>query len=173
MLKYWKPDTKVVFAEFPGEVALAVNITNCPGHCPNCSEPYLQSDIGDELTFEEVDRLIAQNVGITMFGLMGGDCSHREVIEIAKHIHNHHEGIKVGMYSGCDWLDTELMFELDAYKIGKYISDDTQPNWGPITLPMSNQLYFEKRIMNGKAFWENATYKFRQRPINDYSRQIV
>lgn len=173
MLKYWKPDTKVVFAEFPGEVALAVNITNCPCHCAKCSEPYLCNDIGDELTFDEIDKLIKSNEGITMFGIMGGDCSHRDVMEVARYIHNHYDGIKVGMYSGCDWLDTLLMYELDAYKIGKYVADDTKPNWGPLPLPMSNQLYFEKRILNGTTFWENATYKFRKNPVNDYSRQIV
>jgi anaerobic ribonucleoside-triphosphate reductase activating protein len=173
MLKYWKPDTKVVFAEFPGEVALAVNITNCPGHCANCSEPYLRQDIGEDLTFEEVDRLVEANKGITLFGLMGGDCSHNDVIDIARHIHSAHPDLKVGMYSGCDWLDTTLMFELDCYKIGSYISDVSKPNWGPLPLPQSNQLYFEKRVINGRAFWENATYKFRQKPINDYSRQII
>ena len=173
MLKYWKPDTKVVFAEFPGEVSLAINITNCPGNCTNCSEPYLRQNIGEDLTFEEVDRLIDANKGITLFGLMGGDCSHSDVADIARYVHSTYPNLKVGMYSGCDWLDPSLMLELDCYKIGRYISDDSLPNWGPLPLPMSNQLYFEKRCIGNDTLWENTTYKFRQKPINNYSMQIV
>lgn len=173
MLKYWKPDTKVVFAEFPGEVALAVNITNCPCHCANCSEPYLRNDIGDTLNHSEIDRLISQNPGITMFGIMGGDCNHQDVVDVANYIHSNYDGIKVGMYSGRDCLDSAIMEAIDAYKIGAYVSDSTLPNWGPLPLPTSNQLYFEKRVINGTVFWENSTFKFRQGVLNNYSRQIV
>ena len=60
MIKY--VDTKVVFQEYPDEITLAINISNCPYHCPECHSSYLAEDIGTELTNEEVDKLIANNI---------------------------------------------------------------------------------------------------------------
>ena len=37
MLKEYS--NEIVFAEFPDEICLAINISNCPGSCSNCSEP--------------------------------------------------------------------------------------------------------------------------------------
>ena len=61
MLKYWNQDTTVTFSEFPDEVTLCVNISNCPGMCENCSEAYLQGDIGEYLTNDAIDTLIKNN----------------------------------------------------------------------------------------------------------------
>ena len=47
MLKY--VDTKVVFQEIPDEITLAINISNCPCHCPGCHSSYLAEDIGNAL----------------------------------------------------------------------------------------------------------------------------
>ena len=51
-------DTMITFSEFPDEIALCINITNCPFHCPGCHSPELWEDIGTELTFDEVLKLI-------------------------------------------------------------------------------------------------------------------
>ena len=50
MLKY--VNTDVVFQEIPDEVTLAINISNCPCHCPGCHSRYLWEDIG--LSLERV-----------------------------------------------------------------------------------------------------------------------
>lgn len=175
MLKY--SESKVVFAEFPDEVALAVNITNCPCHCIGCSSSYLAEDFGTELTPSVIDDLITKNPGITLFGIMGGDSSHDDVARIARYVHTLHPGIKVGMYSGRDWIDPKLLSCLDCYKIGRWISPELSnngvDNWGPLSLPQSNQVYFEKSEVCGEVVWKNATYKFRTHPINDWRNAVI
>ena len=47
-------DTQITFSEFPDEIALCINISNCPFHCPGCHSPELWEDIGTELTYDEV-----------------------------------------------------------------------------------------------------------------------
>ena len=63
---------QVVFKEVPDEVTLSINITNCPYRCPGCHSPYLQEDVGEELTFETLSYLIEKNKGITCVCFMGG-----------------------------------------------------------------------------------------------------
>lgn len=71
MLKY--TNTQVVFREIPDEITLAINISGCPNHCEGCHSPYLAYDIGTELSFNELLRLISINPGITCIAFMGGD----------------------------------------------------------------------------------------------------
>lgn len=175
MLKYWEPDTSVTFEEFPDEVALCINITQCPCNCTSCSEQWLQKDQGTLLTHEEIDKLISEHRDCTVFAFMGGDIDHAAVIEAANYIHNKYKDLKVGMYSGRDFINLELANSLDLYKIGRWIDpgDDKEDwknhTWGPLVWPVSNQLYFEK--IDGKLI--NTTYKFRQHPINDWGRFII
>ena len=53
MLKY--VNSSVVFQEIPDEVTLAINISNCPCHCPGCHSKYLWEDIGLPLTTGAID----------------------------------------------------------------------------------------------------------------------
>ena len=69
MIKYY--NIEVVFEEIPDEVTLAVNITNCQHNCPGCHSQYLREDIGKELNFKAIDKLIEKNDGITCFCFMG------------------------------------------------------------------------------------------------------
>ena len=178
MLKYY--DYAVTFEEFPDEITLAVNISNCPGYCDGCSEPWLLKDIGTELTFEEVDKLIKEHSDITVFGFMGGDNDHHRVEEITRYIHEHYPELKVGMYSGRESFNMDLLNCLDLYKIGRWIQPDMEHpetwkdhTWGPLVWPVSNQLLFEKVELNGESIWVNTTYRFRQKPIGDWSRYII
>lgn len=82
MIKYY--DVAVTFSEFPDETALCINISNCPCHCSECSEPWLREDVGSELTEESLKSLIASHPGVTLIGIMGGDCDHAAVVEITK-----------------------------------------------------------------------------------------
>lgn len=173
MIKYC--EHTITFAEFPDEIALCVNISNCPGTCEACSEPYLRQNIGTELTDEQIDYLILSNPGITLFGFMGGDSDHKDIIRAAKHIKEFFPNIKIGMYSGRDSLDLDLIPYLDCYKIGRFIlpkgpvEEWSKQNCGPLVFPFSNQLYFEKHEGN----LVNATYKFRQHIISDLSKYIL
>ena len=179
MLKYWKPDLSVTFAEFPTDVTLCVNISQCPGMCAECSEKYLQEDIGDYLTNEVIDELIKTHPGITVFGLMGGDNDQDDVVRVAEHIHKNYPGLKVGMYSGREYLSTKLLNCLDLYKIGRWIpphgpiEEWHKSNWGPLPFPYSNQLLFEKMHNSDGEVWMNTTYKFRKEKINNPEKYII
>lgn len=170
-------DVAVTFSEFPDEIALCANITGCILNCPGCSEPWLKpADTGDELTEPKIDDLIAEHLDITVFGLMGGDNDHDDCIRIADYIHNKYPGMKVGIYSGRDFINMELAQHMDYYKIGRWIQPDMKhpetwkdKTWGPLVWPVSNQLLFERQ--GNKLV--NVTYKFRQNPINDWSRYII
>lgn len=173
-LKYF--DYSITFAEFPDEVALCVNISGCPCNCDNCSEPWLRPWVGTILTNEEIDKLISEHEDITVFGLMGGDSNYKDCVRITNYIHEKYPNIKVGIYSGRDWLDLELANVIDIYKIGRWINPDMEHpetwkdnTWGPLVWPVSNQLYFEK--IDGKLV--NTTYKFRQNKIGDWSRYVL
>ena len=69
MLKY--VETLVTFSEFPDEISLCINISNCPNACVNCHSSYLKEDIGTILDYKELDKLIQKNHGITCIGFMG------------------------------------------------------------------------------------------------------
>lgn len=172
MLKYY--DYAVTFAEFPDCIALAVNISNCPGYCDGCSEPWLLKDIGTELTFEEIDKLIREHSDCSLFGIMGGDRDHKDIIRIAQYVHSH-SNMKVGVYSGLDYIDLELASYIDCYKIGRWIQPKGpeekwhETNNGVLQFPWSNQLYF---IKEGNKL-VNATNLFRKQPISNLSRYII
>ena len=85
MLRYVNYD--IVFQEIPGEVTLALNLSNCPNRCSGCHSPYLQNEIGDFLTEEVLSNLLATyKGGITCICFMGGDASLCEVQELAEYL---------------------------------------------------------------------------------------
>ena len=57
-------DTLVSFAEFPKEISLCINISNCPCHCKGCHSSYLAEDIGEVLNKDYLFELINKNNGI-------------------------------------------------------------------------------------------------------------
>jgi len=84
----------IVFQEIPGEVTLALNLSNCPCHCPGCHSPHLAEDIGEPLTEELLDGLIARyGAMITCVCFMGGDADPAEVAHWADYIKNHQSSI--------------------------------------------------------------------------------
>ena len=178
MIKY--ESSLVTFTEVPDEISLCFNITGCPCHCEGCSEPELANDDGEELNEKVLDNLIKQHVNnITMVSFMGGDISHSELSNLARHIKTRFN-LKVGMYSGRDWFDVELLNVLDAYKIGRYIQPTYEEDewkkhkFGPLPFPTSNQLYFVKTYLpNGRCVWKNETDRFRIKPIGDVKNYII
>ena len=154
MLKY--VDAKVVFAEVPDEVTLAINISNCPCHCKNCHSSYLTQDIGTELTFNEVRRLIKKNSGISCIALMGGDAEPDKVNILASFITNHYNSIKVAWYSGRQELSNNIdVFNFDYIKLGPY-----KEEFGPLNSRTTNQRFYK---VNGKEliditnlFWKSS-----------------
>ena len=143
-MKYY--NAMVVFEEIPNEITLAINITNCPCHCKGCHSKFLWEDVGTELTFEELDRLIEKNDGITTVCFMGGDANPREVSDLAHMIKSEHKKLKVGWYTGRDDISKEVNWDwFDYFKVGHY-----DENLGGLNKKTTNQrLYFVNKIMIG------------------------
>lgn len=155
MLKY--VDTKVVFAEIPDEITLAINISGCPCNCKGCHSSYLAEDIGEPLDLQHLTNLIDSNKGITCVGLMGGDTNPSEVDDIAQDIKEYYPELKVGWYSGRQELNKDIeLSNFDFIKLGPYIEE-----FGPLNSKTTNQRFYK---VNGKEliditsrFWKHET----------------
>ena len=99
MLKYINTD--IVFQEIPDEVTLAINISNCPCHCPGCHSPFLWKDVGEPLNADALEKMIGEyGKEITCVSFMGGDAEPESINQLAAYIHRKHPTFKVGWYSG-------------------------------------------------------------------------
>ena len=159
MLKY--VDTKIVFAEIPDEITLAVNISNCPCHCKGCHSPYLAEDIGTPLSECELEKLIRENKGITCISFMGGDKEPEEVNRLASMVWYCYGGeeLKVAWYSGRKEIPNEIDLKNFSYiKVGPYIEE-----CGPLNSRITNQrLYEVNRVskLPDRFALKDITYKF-------------
>lgn len=151
MLKY--VDAKVVFAEVPDEITLAINISNCPCQCKGCHSSYLAQDIGTELTFNEVRKLIKKNSGISCIAFMGGDSEPKRIDALASFVTNHYQ-LKVAWYSGRQELSKDIELEnFDYIKLGPYTEE-----LGPLSSRTTNQRLYrvEKEVLIDitNKFWK-------------------
>lgn len=159
MIKY--TDTEVVFREFPDEITLAINISNCPIHCKGCHSPELWDDIGEKLTYTRLDELIDNSPGITCIGFMGGDSDPKYINGLAFYIYMNHSKLKVGWYSGKDTFSKDIEPEWFNYiKTGPYIEE-----LGGLDSPTTNQKLFKKErvsLESGEITyeWIDITNKF-------------
>lgn len=155
MLKY--VDTKVVFAEIPDEITLAINISGCPCNCKGCHSSYLAEDIGEPLDLQHLTNLIDSNKGITCVCIMGGDANPSEVDDIAQDIKEYYPELKVGWYSGRQELSKDIeLSNFDYIKLGPY-----KEEFGPLNSKTTNQRFYK---VNGKEliditsrFWKHET----------------
>lgn len=152
---------EVVFREFPDEITLAINISNCPNNCPGCHSSYLKEDIGTELNEDTLDELIEKNKGITCVGFMGGDISPKQVIWLSQHVKEKYPELKTGWYSGRDMFPM-YYGTFDYIKLGAY-----KEEYGPLDNPNTNQRMWQKidgdemnpLIVNiTNKFWEDKPY---------------
>ena len=152
MLKY--VNTDVVFQEIPDEVTLAINVSNCPCHCPGCHSQYLWEDIGEPLDAAAVDGFVRQfGSDITCIAIMGGDAEPQSVVQLAQYIHASHPGFKVAWYSGRLRLPSTIRrTEFDYIKIGPFIK-----HLGPLSQPTTNQRLY-RRLDDGT--FEDITPRF-------------
>ena len=172
----------IVFQEIPGEVTLALNLSNCPCHCPGCHSPHLAQDIGEPLNEELLDGLIARyGAMITCVAFMGGDANPEEVAKWADYIKSHQPKSmptpKTAWYSGRPALPENLTtnasersysdngltvitvlqrsdLPYDYVKLGPYIE-----SLGGLKSPTTNQRLY-KRVGDS---WEDITSVFGQK----------
>ena len=140
MLKY--TDTQVVFREVPDKIALAINISHCPNHCIGCHSPELRSNIGTELTDDELDRLIKENDGINCVCFMGEGRDIERLSHLIERVKKHHK-IDTALYTGSDDFDETIFGDnLDYLKIGHY-----DEKYGSLDMETTNQRMY--RLVNG------------------------
>jgi anaerobic ribonucleoside-triphosphate reductase activating protein len=152
MLKY--VNTDVVFQEIPDEVTLAINISNCPCHCPGCHSRYLWEDVGMPLDTCALDDFISQyGSDITCIAFMGGDGDPKGVNMLAQYIHEEYPMYKVAWYSGRLRIPSMVCkTDFDYIKIGPYIR-----HLGPLNKPTTNQRMYHQTV-NGT--FEDITERF-------------
>lgn len=149
-------ETMVVFQEVPDEIALDINITNCPFRCPGCHSAYLQQDIGEELTDERLRELIKANDGISCVLFSGGDNDHARILELCRLVRTEFPQLKTAMYSGATKADPRLWNSglIDYYKIGPWIAA-----CGPLDCPTTNQRLYH---LTSKGYVD-ITRRFREK----------
>jgi len=157
MLKY--ADTAITFAEFPNEISLCINISNCPCKCSGCHSSYLSQDIGEVLSMGRLKELIDKNEGITCIGFMGGDSDSKEINNLAHWVRVNYPLLHIGWYSGKQLLPDDVIDidNFDWIKLGPYMKQ-----FGPLTNPNTNQKFYkidrENHIMIWctNLFWKEA-----------------
>ena len=151
----------IVFQEIPGEVTLALNLSNCPCHCPGCHSQHLAEDIGEPLTEELLGGLIDRyGAMITCVAFMGGDAEPEEVARWAKYV----KGLRVTGYGLRDtgyglrtaWYSGRMAFPTDEtafdyVKLGPYIE-----SLGGLKSEKTNQRFY-KRVGDE---WQDMTNIF-------------
>lgn len=152
MLKYL--NTQVTFAEVPDEITLCINITGCKNGCKNCHSSYLAQDIGTELTFNEVRKLIKKNSGISCIAFMGGDSEPKRINALASFVTNHYQ-LKVAWYSGRQELSRDIeLGNFDYIKLGPYTEE-----LGPLSSRTTNQRFYkvnDKELVDiTSKFWKH------------------
>ena len=150
-------DAKVVFAEIPDEVTLAINISGCPIRCPDCHSKYLWEDVGESLDRDSLYNLIEKNKGITCLAFMGGDANIAYLQTLIYWVKTRHPELKVAWYSGREEpLKRSDVKYLDYIKMGPFIKER-----GPLNDRNTNQrLYKVHHLDEGKIRIEDITSKF-------------
>ena len=154
MLKY--TDYDIVFQEIPDEVTLAINLSNCPNRCKGCHSPYLQLNVGELLTEENLSILLQKYVkAVTCVCFMGGDADPYDVAYFADFLQRQQIApVKVGWYSGKPELPAEFPIQNFQYiKLGPYLE-----NRGGLKSEHTNQRLY--KITQEKM--DDITYRFRQ-----------
>ena len=144
----------IVFQEIPGEVTLALNLSNCPCHCPGCHSQHLAEDIGEPVTEDLLDSLTGRYKGlITCVAFMGGDADPEEVVRWAEYV----RPLKTAWYSGrMNMPKNEKAF--DYVKLGPYIE-----SLGGLKSPTTNQRFYKRE---GDT-WIDITSVFQKKNLAD------
>ena len=125
----------------------------------NLNSSYLAEDIGTELTFEELEKLIKQNSGISTICFMGGNNDPDYIWTLGFLLETHYPNLKSAWYSGnqdMPDLSPENFFRgipFNFIKLGPYIAEK-----GPLDSKTTNQQMWQIDKNTGKA--TNITYKF-------------
>ena len=135
----------IVFQEVPGEVTLAINLSNCPNRCEGCHSPYLRENVGEILDNDVLLGLLEKyGNAITCVCFMGGDASPQDVEQCSVFLRNQTNGrLKIGWYSGKNSFPKECSLQnFDYLKLGAYVE-----HLGGLDSKTTNQQFY--KIDNG------------------------
>ena len=164
MIRY--VDYDIVFQEVPGEVSLALNISNCPHRCEGCHSPHLRENIGNDLEKDLPDLLEKYKGMITCVLLLGtGNDSHalwNLVIDLW------YKGVKSAVYTG----DELNVLEPNSDELEEFASCYGFPNYlktgaykkelGGLSSPSTNQRMY---CWNPETKeYDDITYMFWRKP---------
>ena len=147
---------KEVFSEVPGEITLALSISNCQIKCKGCNQKELWEDIGSILDSSVLKTLLRRHRGITCVLFMGsGNKEYQVLNSLAMEVHKN--GLKVAVYLGEDNIPEELdKSYFDYIKIGHW---DTSK--GGLDSPTTNQkMYFLEHQEDGTYLETCINHKF-------------
>lgn len=131
----------IVFQEVPGEVTLAINLSNCPNGCKGCHSPHLQEDTGERLDEKAINKLLARyGDAITCVCFMGGDADPQAVERLSLYIRTISRNyLKTAWYSGKPKLPEHCAAGSFGYiKLGPYIE-----KLGGLDSPDTNQRFYK------------------------------
>ncbi|NDV47209.1 anaerobic ribonucleoside-triphosphate reductase activating protein [Paludibacter sp. 221] len=157
MLRFHNYD--IVFQEVPGEVTLAINITNCPNGCKGCHSTHLQKDTGELLDETTLTALLDKyGETITCICFMGGDREPKEVERLSLLVRQATNGrLKCAWYSGKAEFPHECSVQsFDYVKLGPY-----REQFGGLDSPTTNQRFY--RVENGEMV--DITFRFRAKKL--------
>lgn len=139
--------TSVVMEEIPDRVSLAVDISNCRGNCVGCHSPFLKQDVGEELTADIIDRIVADNFGVNCFLFLGEGQDPQAILSLAAHVRE--LGLDVALYSGREEVEDEFWEAFDYLKLGPY-----RPECGPLNKRTTNQRLYHHGKDITERFWK-------------------
>lgn len=147
---------KEVFSEVPGEITLALSISNCQIKCKGCNQKELWEDIGSILDSSVLKTLLRRHRGITCVLFMGSGNKEYQVLNSLA-MEAHKNGLKVAVYLGEDNIPEELDKRyFDYIKIGHW---DTSK--GGLDSPTTNQkMYFLEHQEDGTYLETCINHKF-------------
>lgn len=153
MLKFINSD--IVFQEIPDEVTLAINISNCPCHCPGCHSKFLWADKGMKLDENAIRSLLIEfGVAITCISFMGGDSEPETVDCLANYIRANYPEYKIAWYTGRTIISSLInRNNFDYIKVGPYIA-----HLGSLKSPKTNQRLY--RLNHNNNTMEDITSSF-------------
>jgi anaerobic ribonucleoside-triphosphate reductase activating protein len=154
----------IVFQEVPGEVTLALNLSACPNCCPGCHSSHLREAVGEELTDELLEGLLARyGNAVSSVAFMGGDGDPGEVNRLAAKIHEGTEGLKTAWYSGREIIPEVIdLRNFDFIKLGPY-----DPERGGLDSPdTTNQRFYHLEGSGPERKMVDRTELFRKKALN-------
>jgi len=106
--------------EVPDEISLVFSISNCPYRCLGCHSPWLQSDIGDELTKADIQYYVNQyKDGITCVCFMGTGGDYAKIADFVDYVKEVCK-LKTCVYTGDDEPRFLENSSPDYFKYGSY-----------------------------------------------------